>query len=302
MNTKKTFYIYKITNLSNGKVYVGQTNNISKRINNHKSNVYNKKSRDYNKPLYRDIRKIGLEKIEFSVLEEILDNTQRKLVDERERYYINYYNMIGETYNINSGGKGNPYKKNFKEKAESSKLFTLKEIENIQTMMIKGKKKKEIMDKYKKLSRSMFYNINSGLNFKNDKYNYPLHIYHEDKSAYLNEEEIKEVKKDISSGLSYSKISEKWNISKGLVSMANNGKIWADDNTVYPLFCKACNKEWNKKLINNIKKDLMCSDLTMKEIAQKYNKAYSTIKKINYGMTHRDNKLVYPLNATRKSK
>ena len=49
--------IYKITNLVNNKVYIGQSTNILKRFNAHKSRAFNPKNSQYESHLYRAIRK-----------------------------------------------------------------------------------------------------------------------------------------------------------------------------------------------------------------------------------------------------
>jgi hypothetical protein len=45
----------------------------------------------------------------------------------------------------------------------------------------------------------------------------------------------------------------------------------------------------------------MNSNLPMTEIAKKYDKAYSTIKKINYGQSHHNPEYLYPLTKNRKN-
>lgn len=90
--------IYKIVNLVNGKIYVGQSINIQKRWYQHKS--------DYNKEggcpiLYAAIRKYGIENFSFEVIEEC----SLELLDEREKYWISQMNTLNPNgYNIALGG------------------------------------------------------------------------------------------------------------------------------------------------------------------------------------------------------
>lgn len=57
--------IYKITNLTNNKVYIGQSKNIEERWSNHRKDSFNIKDVEYNSPLHRAIRKYGLSNFEF---------------------------------------------------------------------------------------------------------------------------------------------------------------------------------------------------------------------------------------------
>lgn len=93
-------YIYKIQNLINGNVYIGQTQkHYNKRFQQHKAN--------YDKPyfshltIYKAFAKYGLENFSFEPIEEI-DN---KLLDEREIYWIDYYDSYKNGYNSTHGGK-----------------------------------------------------------------------------------------------------------------------------------------------------------------------------------------------------
>lgn len=93
--------IYKITNLVNGKVYIGQSVNIEKRFIAHKNVAFNKNYKSYNYPLYRAIRKYGLENFSFDVLEEC---TMSEL-NLKEILYIAKYKAHGNNgYNQDDGG------------------------------------------------------------------------------------------------------------------------------------------------------------------------------------------------------
>lgn len=97
-------YIYKITNHINGKVYIGQTRNlIEYRWQHHLYKGRNPDKPDTNYPLYRAMRKYGLENFSILQVEEI-DN---ELLDERECYWIQQENSLTPNgYNCDLGGKG----------------------------------------------------------------------------------------------------------------------------------------------------------------------------------------------------
>lgn len=85
--------IYLIENLINGKKYVGQSKNVLARWSGHKCDS---KNRDL--PLYRAMRKYGLENFKFSILEECSISE----LASREDYWMNYYDsFLPNGYNYN---------------------------------------------------------------------------------------------------------------------------------------------------------------------------------------------------------
>lgn len=94
--------IYKIENLINGKVYIGQSVDIQYRFNNHKSESFNPKSNAYDTAIHRAIRKYGVDNFSFDIIEECDQDKLR----EREIYWIDYYQSFGCGYNLTSGGEG----------------------------------------------------------------------------------------------------------------------------------------------------------------------------------------------------
>ena len=96
--------IYKIQNLINGKIYIGQSVDIQYRFNNHKSESFNPKSNAYNTAIHRAIRKYGVNNFSFDIIEECDQDRLR----EREIYWIDYYQSYGDGYNLTSGGEGVP--------------------------------------------------------------------------------------------------------------------------------------------------------------------------------------------------
>ena len=85
--------IYKITNLENGKVYIGQTNNLNIRKNRHFYDL--KKDVHHNKFLQNSYNKYGDDNFIFEHIE-ITNN-----LDERELYWINEYGGINSESNYN---------------------------------------------------------------------------------------------------------------------------------------------------------------------------------------------------------
>lgn len=98
--------IYKITNKINHKSYIGQSTNIEKRWNNHLSSVNNTQDHCYNYPVYRAMRKYGVQNFSF----EVLELCSSELLDEREQYWVSYFDTYKNGYNQTVGGN-NPQSK-----------------------------------------------------------------------------------------------------------------------------------------------------------------------------------------------
>lgn len=112
-------FIYKITNKINNKMYIGQTiYAIEKRFQRH---IRDALSNNLDTHLSRAIRKYG--KDAFIVEEIDTANTQEEL-NEKEHYYIHYYNTLQKGYNeTDSIAKcgGNTYAGRTKEKMDITK-------------------------------------------------------------------------------------------------------------------------------------------------------------------------------------
>ena len=95
-------FIYKITNKVNGKAYVGKTiYTVEQRFKEHLRE--SKHEWVMARPLYRAMNKYGTENFIVEMLEEVADRT---LLDERERYWIAYYDTVRHGYNATLGGDG----------------------------------------------------------------------------------------------------------------------------------------------------------------------------------------------------
>lgn len=95
-------YIYKIINDINQKVYIGQTSrSIDVRWKEHQKSV-NREQFEI-RPLYRAIKKYGIENFHIELIEETNNP------NDREKYWIEYYQSFKKGYNATLGGEGKPY-------------------------------------------------------------------------------------------------------------------------------------------------------------------------------------------------
>lgn len=94
--------IYKITNLLNGKLYIGQARDIKKRWNEHIRELNN--GIHCNKHLQNAWNKYGKENFKFSIIIECAEND----LNELEKYYIEHLHSLTHEngYNITVGGTG----------------------------------------------------------------------------------------------------------------------------------------------------------------------------------------------------
>lgn len=94
-------YIYLITNNVNGNKYVGKTElSIEERWGQHIKD--SKKEKCEIRPLYRAIRKYGVEN--FSIKE--IDTGQGEELNNKEQYWIQHYDTYNNGYNATLGGDG----------------------------------------------------------------------------------------------------------------------------------------------------------------------------------------------------
>lgn len=96
--------IYLISNDINSKLYVGQTiQTLNKRFNGHC--CYSKSDRSANMYIKRAIHKYGRDKFHITLIEECPIN----LLNDREKYWISFYDSYNNGYNLTKGGQDSNY-------------------------------------------------------------------------------------------------------------------------------------------------------------------------------------------------
>lgn len=105
LSKEKAIGIYKITCLTDNKIYIGQSVNIQDRLIQHIKAGCGIDAPANNK-LYKAMQELGLSNFSFVILEQC---DQSKL-NEREKFYIDYYNSQIWGFNETKGGaKGVSY-------------------------------------------------------------------------------------------------------------------------------------------------------------------------------------------------
>ena len=188
-------FIYKITNTINGKSYIGQTiQNVKERFYQHCATKCSKAVS--NMVIHRAIKKYGKSNFTVEVIEEI-DSAN---LNDRERYWIKYYNSYNNGYNSTKGGQ------------DGCKPFKDLDVESIIKEYNTGKSLRTL-----------------GTIFKVDKQTIKdLLIRHNvelrtTRTYKLSQKDRDKVLEDFASGLSRKEIRIKWNISKSYLSQLING-------------------------------------------------------------------------------
>ncbi len=188
-------FIYKITNTINSKSYIGQTiQNVKERFYQHCATKCSKAVS--NMAIHRAIKKYGKSNFTVEVIEEI-DSAN---LNDRERYWIKYYNSYNNGYNSTKGGQ------------DSCKPFKDLDVESIIKEYNTGKSLRTL-----------------GTIFKVDKQTIKdLLIRHNvelrtTRTYKLSQKDRDKVLEDFASGLSRKEIMIKWNISKSYLSQLING-------------------------------------------------------------------------------
>lgn len=100
--------IYKITNKINGKIYIGQTTKtLKERFNAHCWGVSMNDQYHFNMAIKSAIRKYGKENFTIELIEEV----ETDKLNEREVYWISFYDSYNKGYNNTLGGQNGATRK-----------------------------------------------------------------------------------------------------------------------------------------------------------------------------------------------
>lgn len=154
-------YIYKITNNLNNMIYVGLTTKIrpTDRFSQHRY-LARHPEQEHNgvaSYLHRAMAKYGIDNFTFEIIEQVENN----LLEEREQYWIKFYNCLAPNgYCLTAGGKGTPgysRKQSVEERekrSESNKLFYINHPEAIEEARERTKKMWDNEEYRKKVTES----------------------------------------------------------------------------------------------------------------------------------------------------
>lgn len=91
--------IYKITNLNNQRAYIGRSVDVKKRLTEHVKGAFNIAT-IADQEIHRVMGREGINNFSFEVLEKV----EKDKLNEREKYWIDFYQTQSYGYNQNKGG------------------------------------------------------------------------------------------------------------------------------------------------------------------------------------------------------
>lgn len=188
-------FIYKITNKVNGKSYIGQTiQNVKERFYQHCAIKCSQVV--LNMAIHKAINKYGKSNFTIEVIEEV-ESTN---LNDREKYWIRYYDSYNNGYNSTEGGQ------------DGIKLFKNLNTEYIVKEYKSGKSLREIGRLFnvdKQTIKDLL--VRNNINLRTTR------------TYKLSQKDREDIIKDLSLGLSRKEIISKWHISKSYLSQLING-------------------------------------------------------------------------------
>jgi group I intron endonuclease len=190
--------IYKITNVVNGKVYVGQTINYDKRKNSHISKLIN--GTHHNEHLQKSFNIHGIKSFAFEVIKECYESE----LDLLEIKYIKELDAINNGYNLMHGGQANNryFSKETREKMSNARKgmkFSDSHREKLRIVNLGKKMSIESINK----NRESHLLINSNGEKNNN--------------AVISDKVAFDIVLDLINGFSVNDLSEKYSVSKDIV-------------------------------------------------------------------------------------
>lgn len=218
--------IYKITNLINNMVYIGQSIEVEERLLEHQRIPYRKDRPTYNYPLYKDIRKYGLNNFSFEPLREC----SKEELNSKEMEFVALYDSFNNGYNQTPGGDsaacGN---------LSNRHILTEEDVINIRTRYNNKEPRWNVYQDYKELvSFDTFAHVWKGQTWKwcmpevFTKENIKWHEQHlGDKSqvklSKVTEEEVKYIRQQRKKGISRKQVYKEF---EDKLSFSGFNSIW----------------------------------------------------------------------------
>ena len=235
-------------------------------------------------PFYNALKKYGWDNFAHEIIEKDIPNDK---IDEKEKYYIHYYDTYNNGYNATLGGDG----------GRTSSKLTPQDIDSIvkllqdENCLTSIPKIAEIFN----VDSSVISNINNGKTWYNEKLHYPLREYSVS-GLTIDKERYRKIIKDIQdSNETLFGIAKKHLLSEGQITAINNGYQCYGNHQYYlgvyagpfPI------RDTNKKIdiadqLQDIFYDILFTTDSMEKIGNKYNIAGNTLTYIANGKRRKE--------------
>lgn len=224
--------IYKIENKINHKIYIGQSVNPYQRFYQHCND-------NKNSAIHNAIIKYGVENFELTILEENIEN-----YNEREKYWIQYYNSLEKGYNCTEGGEEPPLNLGIN---NPNTTHDLKQVLLVKELLKNSDLSIEEIGEKTNYHKTAIRRINNGTIWKDPSEQYPL------RKTFRHDISIEErwnlvVELLLTTDFTQKEIAEQAGIKRSAVTMINNGQNgskWNKKGYKYPI---RANKDYNNNL------------------------------------------------------
>lgn len=270
--------IYKITNTKNGKVYIGQSKDCTRRFRDHQTGRMSN--------LHKAFIEYGADAFTMEILEKDVEN-----YDEREIYWIAKYRATDPRYGYNVLKGGNELPHDYGEDSIFAK-FSNETIEAVQEELAFGQKSFAQLQEEYGVSVEYLSFINRGVTRKNKKYEYPLRVNGNER---LSEELVRSIATDLAyTALSLEKITKLRGVKPHVIRKINVGlHVFCPKDLEYPI--RPDYGKFSAALLNAVCADLMANDLMFVDIAKKYGISRCLLSRINQGARYRIRGVEYPI-------
>lgn len=226
--------IYKVTNLINGKIYIGKTTQkINIRRNQHKYSALKTNSKSV---FHKAIRKYGWDKFEWSVIDKA--DSEEEL-NNKESYWIRYYDTYLKGYNLTYGGDGSvgykPSKEYFEKihKKPTNAKLSREQVIEIKKLLVAGNHTQyEIADKFG-VTRDTVKCIKTGKSWSHVKVDgftpskYSMNGM-DNPVSKLNYDDVIKIKLMLKDGVKQQDIADLFNVNRSTIYKIKTGKTWSN--------------------------------------------------------------------------
>ena len=269
--------IYKYTNLINGMVYIGQTKQtLEQRDYKHQTQLND------NTYFHRAIKKYGRNNFSLELIE---DNIPFNKLNEKEKYYIDYFESFyttGKGYNLTQGGQW----------GSGTQKLTISQVDEIKQLLANTDYPFHVIGDDYNVTLYCISDINRGKSFIDDSIDYP--IRKSPSRSYIDETKINIILDMLlNSNVTQEEIGLATDVHPYTVGEINRGNnSWCPKDLSYPLRKPVQKNTFQNKItqkeVQEICYKLCFTNIKIEDIGKEYGIAKNTVGDISRGLTWKD--------------